>query len=141
MSKNGVPQEQLDALKRLFDIINKRIANPIQTIDGAYLDSNLNLRGKFLSDFFKTHIQREFETNGFKGLRRLTPEVYKIITSPEYYNPKTRVIKNNITVNGVKFKATELFDALRTLHEGQEFEVIYKDGNVDVNLDVMVRNY
>ena len=80
MSKNGVPQEQLDALKRLFDIINKRIANPIQTTDGAYLDSNLNLRGKFLSDFFKTHIQREFETNGFKGLRRLTPEVYKIIT-------------------------------------------------------------
>ena len=65
-----------------------------------------------------------------------TNEVYKIITSPEYYNPKTRVIKNNITVNGVKFKATELFDALRTLHEGQEFEVIYKDGNVDVNLDV-----
>lgn len=53
MSKNGVPQEQLDALKRLFDIINKRIANPIQTTDGAYLDSNLNLRGKFLSDFFK----------------------------------------------------------------------------------------
>ena len=136
MSKNGVPQEQLDALKRLFDIINKRIANPIQTTDSAYLDSNLNLRGKFLSDFFKTHIQREFETNGFKGLRRLTPEVYKIITSPEYYNPKTRVIKNNITVNGVKFKATELFDALRTLHEGQEFEVTYKDGNVDVNLDV-----
>lgn len=53
MSKNGVPQEQLDALKRLFDIINKRIANPIQTTDGAYLDSNLNLRGKFLSDFSK----------------------------------------------------------------------------------------
>ena len=79
MSKNGVPQEQLDALKRLFDIINKRIANPIQTTDGAYLDSNLNLRGKFLSDFFKTHIQREFETNGFKGLRRLTPEVLNII--------------------------------------------------------------
>lgn len=47
MSKNGVPQEQLDALKRLFDIINKRIANPIQTTDGAYLDSNLNLRSKF----------------------------------------------------------------------------------------------
>lgn len=78
----------------------------------------------------------KFETNGFKGLRRLTPEVYKIITSPEYYNPKTRVIKNNITVNGIKFKTTELFDALRTLHEGQEFEVTYKDGNVDVNLDV-----
>lgn len=51
------------------------------------------------------------------------------------------LLKNNITVNGVKFKTTELFDALRTLHEGQEFEVTYKDGNVDVNLDVMVRNY
>lgn len=25
MSKNGVPQEQLDALKRLFDIINKQL--------------------------------------------------------------------------------------------------------------------
>ena len=136
MSKNGVPQEQLEALKQLFDIIDKRIANPIQTTDSAYIDSNLNIRGKFLTDFFKTHIQREFETNGFKGLRRLTPEVYKIITSPEFYNPKTRVIKSNLTINNVKFTAQEVFDALRTLHDGQEFEVTYKDGNIDVNIDV-----
>ena len=136
MKRNGVPKEHLDSLKELFDIITNRIASPIQTVDSKYIDSDYNLRENYLNNFFKTHIQNEFATNGFRGLRRLTPEIYNILSDPKYYNSKTRTIKNNITVNDIQFTSEEIFEALQSLKPGQEFDVKYENGYVNINIIV-----
>ena len=136
MRKNGVPKEHLEILDKLFKTIETRIANPILTVDQKYIIGGVDLSPRYINQFFKTHTQNEFESNGFRGLRRLNPEIYQILSDPQYYNPRTRVLKNKITINGIEFESKQVFDALQSLKNGQEFVVKYEDGYVNINLEI-----
>lgn len=136
MRKNGVPKEHLEILNKLFTIIDKRIANPILTVDSKYIVGGIDLSPKYINQFFKTHIQNEFESNGFQGLRRLNPEIYTILSDPKYYNSKTRTIKDKVIINNVEFDSKEVFDAIKSLKTGQEFLVKYEDNHIDITLNI-----
>lgn len=130
--RGKVPDETVDKLKYIFDILNKQIINPKTSTDFKYIIGDYNINSNYIKDFFKYHIQREYNYVNHVGLRRITPSLYDELFNEINYDTKTNTLNDTVIVNGIKWNTKELFNILEDIHDGQEFTAIKVNDEIHI---------
>lgn len=119
----------------------------LDDVDSKYIDSRQSLRTSYINHFTQTHKVRNFEALVHKGLRRLTPKVYDILSDEKYYDYRTKQFKTDkIEYYGETFTPKEIIETLKKLGENQivhfkpnedasKLLIYVKVGNKDLVLD------
>ena len=133
------------------DSLYNAYKNIIESISLDDVDSKYIVRGSlktsYINNFTQTHKVRNFDALVHKGLRRLTPKVYDILSNEKYYDYLTKQFKTDkIKYYGETFTPKEIIETLKKLGENQivhfkpnddasSLLIYVKVGNKDLVLD------
>lgn len=135
--KNGIVNEnKYKSFFNLLDDIQSRIANPKLTIDNKYLQVNGELNNKFIRYFEETYVPSEWVRETKNGVVLSNNNIFETIKNA--IDPKTKIAKETIEVDGETYTIEELLEAEKSLYAGQSVNSTIIDNGKVIKLSIPV---